>query len=85
VAQQTTMSIDAIKEWIISRNEGRQDVGADEDLIDCRLVDSLSFVEFIFLIEEVSGEEIDVDKLDLNDVRTLAAIKKRFLPGWQNM
>lgn len=81
MTQQTGMPIDVIKEWILAKNEGRTDVADDEDLIDNRLVDSLSFVEFVFLIGETGGVEIDMDTLDLNDVRTLAAIEKRFLSG----
>lgn len=81
MTQQTTAPIDQIKEWILAKHENRTDVGADEDLVDNRLVDSLSFVEFVFLIQEVSGVEIDMDTLNISDVRTLAAIQKRFLAG----
>lgn len=79
MTQQTGTSIDVIKEWILAKHKDRTDVAADEDLIQSRLVDSLSFVEFVFLIEETSGVEIDLDDLDINDVRTLDAIVKRFL------
>jgi acyl carrier protein len=79
VTQQTAAPIDVIKEWILSKHENRTDVAADEDLIENRLVDSLSFVEFVFLIQETAGVEIDLDTLDVNDVRTLDAIEKRFL------
>ncbi|WP_182874695.1 phosphopantetheine-binding protein [Microbispora sp. H10670] len=78
--QQTTARIDQIKEWILAKHKNRTDVGVDEDLIDSRLVDSLSFVEFVFLIQEVSGVEIDMDTLNISDIRTLAAIEKHFLP-----
>ncbi|MEV6806378.1 phosphopantetheine-binding protein [Streptomyces sp. NPDC051132] len=71
--------MDVIKNWILARHEDRTDIGPDEDLIENRLVDSLSFVEFVFLIEETGGAEIDMDSLDINDVRTLATIEKRFL------
>jgi acyl carrier protein len=79
MTQQTTAPIDRIKEWILSKHENRREVAPDEDLIDNRLVDSLSFVEFIFLVQEVSGAEIDMDTLNISDVRTLAAIEKNFL------
>ncbi|MGH3793851.1 MAG: phosphopantetheine-binding protein [Pseudonocardiaceae bacterium] len=79
MAQQTTASINEVKSWILAKHPDRQDVGADEDLIETRLVDSLSFVEFIFVIEQASGAEIDMDRLDLGDLRTLAAIEKHFL------
>lgn len=79
--QRTTAPIDQIKEWILARHEDRTDIGADEDLIDSRLIDSLSFVEFVFLIQELGGLEIDLDTLDLSHVRTLADIQKHFLAG----
>lgn len=78
MTEQTTR-IRPIKEWILARHKGLTDIAPDDDLIEKRLVDSLSFVDFVFLIEEVSGTEIDIDNLDLNAVRTLAAIEKSFL------
>ncbi|MEU4741042.1 phosphopantetheine-binding protein [Actinosynnema sp. NPDC023658] len=79
MTERATTRIDVIKDWVLAKNEGRTDVAPDEDLIENRLVDSLSFVEFVFLIEETSGVEIDLDSLDINDVRTLDTIEKRFL------
>jgi acyl carrier protein len=76
---QKTTRIDVIKDWILAKNEGRADVAPHDDLIENRLVDSLSFVEFVFLIGETGGKEIDLDSLDINDLRTLAAIEKCFL------
>jgi acyl carrier protein len=78
MAQQTTPLIDEVKDWVLAKHTDRQNIGTDEDLIETRLVDSLSFVEFIFIIEQVSGTKIDMDTLDLDDLRTLAAIEKRF-------
>lgn len=77
---QTRAPIERIKEWIVVKNN-LADLAVDVDLIQNRLVDSLSFVEFVFLIQEVGGVEIDLDALDINDVRTLAAIEARFLTG----
>jgi acyl carrier protein len=79
VTNQQTTRIDVIKDWILAKHEDRTDIAPDEDLIENRLVDSLSFVEFVFLIEETSGREIDMDSLDINDLRTLAAIEKCYL------
>lgn len=79
MTNQQTTRIDVIKDWILAKHEDRTDIAPDEDLIENRLVDSLSFVEFVFLIEETSGREIDMDSLDINDLRTLAAIEKCYL------
>jgi acyl carrier protein len=73
--------VDEVRDWVLAKHTDRQDIGVDEDLIETRLVDSLSFVEFIFVIEQASGREIDIDTLDLDDLRTLTAIKKRFFAG----
>lgn len=79
MTEQKTARIDAIRDWVIAKNEGLTDLALDDDLIERRLVDSLSFVEFVFLISETSGVEIDMDSVDINDLRTLAAIEKNFL------
>ncbi|MBV9011794.1 MAG: acyl carrier protein [Pseudonocardiales bacterium] len=79
--QQTVPPVDEVRDWVLAKHTDRQDIGVDEDLIETRLVDSLSFVEFIFVIEQASGREIDIDTLDLDDLRTLTAIKKRFFAG----
>jgi acyl carrier protein len=79
--QQTAASVDEVKDWVLAKHTDRQDIGLDEDLIETRLIDSLSFVEFIFVIEQASGTKIDLDMLDLDDLRTLAAVNKRFFAG----
>jgi acyl carrier protein len=81
MAQQATASINEVRNWVLAKHTDRQDIGTDEDLIETRLVDSLSFVEFIFVIEQASGVEIDLEALDLDDLRTLTAIEKRFFAG----
>jgi acyl carrier protein len=81
MAQQATASINEVRNWVLAKHTDRQDIGKDEDLIETRLVDSLSFVEFIFVIEQASGVEIDLEALDLDDLRTLTAIEKRFFAG----
>lgn len=70
-----------ILDFIHQRNPEAGELGPDDDLIDRRAVDSLAFVEFLYLLEELSGETIDPEELDLEDFRTLRAIDKRFLSG----
>ncbi|HET9382958.1 MAG TPA: phosphopantetheine-binding protein [Streptomyces sp.] len=81
MTEQAPKRIDAVKNWLLAKHEDRTDIAPDEDLIESRLVDSLSFVDFVFLIQEAGDVEIDLDSLDINDVRTLATIEKRFLAG----
>ena len=64
--------------WILKRHPDREDIAPDLDLIENRLIDSLSFVEFFFLLEQVSGRQIDMDTLEVDDLRTLGSIEARF-------
>ncbi|MFE2104594.1 acyl carrier protein [Kitasatospora sp. NPDC059463] len=75
------MSAEAMKgvhEFILVRNPGLEKLDGDLDLIDSRAINSLAFVEFIFLLEELTGEQIDPEDVDLDDFRTLDAIEARF-------
>jgi acyl carrier protein len=73
--------IAAILDFIRQRNPEVGELAMDDDLIDRRAVDSLAFVEFLYLLEELSGETIDPEEIDLEDFRTLRAIGERFLAG----
>lgn len=68
----------AIREFILGRNPKLDQLSDDLDLIDSRAINSLAFVEFIFLLEELMGESIDPEDLDLDDFRTLTALEARF-------
>jgi hypothetical protein len=66
--------------WIRSKNPDLQtEIAGDTDLIESRLIASVSFLEFIALLEELSGEPIDVGSLDVSDFRTLDRISAKFL------
>jgi acyl carrier protein len=74
----TAEPIQAVRNFILERNPKLSDLGKDLDLIDSRAINSLAFVEFIFLLEELTGEQIDPEELNLDDFRTLDAIEARF-------
>lgn len=71
--------LDAIKQFIVERNPAVGELELDTDLIDSRAIDSLSFVDFIFLLEELTATTIDPEQLDVEDFRTLRRIRQRFL------
>ena len=54
------------------------ELAPDYDLIDNRVLDSVTFVEFILLVEEHSGREISIDTVSREDFRTVESIRKRF-------
>jgi acyl carrier protein len=73
-----TGSIDEVRNWILKRHPERQTIDAEENLIQTRLVDSLTFVELVYVIENATSVEIDFDNIDIQDFQTLAAIEKAF-------
>jgi holo-[acyl-carrier protein] synthase len=74
----TTPGVDKVRDWILGRHPERTEIGLDENLIESRLVDSLSFVELVYVIEDASGAQIDFDSIDLQDFQSVSAIDKAF-------
>ncbi|MFF3889172.1 acyl carrier protein [Streptomyces sp. NPDC001914] len=72
--------MDEIITWIRSKNpELDGEISGDTDLIESRLIASISFLEFISLLEDLSGKSIDVGSLSVDDFRTIDRIKENFL------
>ncbi|MET9255087.1 acyl carrier protein [Streptomyces sp. NPDC048182] len=72
--------MDSITAWLHEKNPGLDGgIGADEDLIEARLIDSMDFLDFIDLLEELSGTAIDLQEVTIDDFRTLTRIRQRFL------
>ncbi|MFJ1590698.1 acyl carrier protein [Kitasatospora albolonga] len=66
--------------WIYEKNPGLSgSIGYDEDLIEARLIDSLDFLEFVYLLESVSGRTIELQEFSIDDFCTLNRIQERFL------
>lgn len=64
--------------WITARHPDVGDIDPDHDLIESRLVDSLRLVELIMLIERITGRPVDVDTLDIADLRSLNSLDRAF-------
>jgi acyl carrier protein len=65
--------------WILEKNPDLpQPPTEHDDLIGGRLIDSLAFLEFIYLLEELTGRPIDLQAVTIEDFRTLARIEERF-------
>ncbi|MFJ3935952.1 acyl carrier protein [Streptomyces parvus] len=72
--------MDQVSAWLHEKNPGLDGpIGVDEDLIEARLIDSMDFLEFIDLLEEISGTSIDLQEVTIDDFRTLARVQERFL------
>ncbi|MFF5707385.1 holo-ACP synthase [Streptomyces sp. NPDC012794] len=78
--RRNTMSegLQLVKNWLLARHEELDDIAGDLDLIENRLIDSLSFVEFVFLLEQHSGRPIQLETLEVDEIRTLDAIRTHF-------
>ncbi|MFK0256272.1 acyl carrier protein [Streptomyces sp. NPDC090445] len=75
---------DAIKpvvDWLRERNPTVEEIPEDLDLIENRLIDSLGFMEFILLLEDLIGRELQLDQIDVNQFRTLRSLTDHFLKG----
>ncbi|MET9553698.1 acyl carrier protein [Streptomyces sp. NPDC006645] len=68
-----------ITDWLRDRNPEIEEIPLDLDLVESRLVDSLGFMEFILLLEDLVGHELALDTLDVDHFRTLRAIQDNFL------
>lgn len=57
-------------------------IGEDEDLVDTGVLNSMHFVEFLYLLESQLGRETSMDEVTTDDFRTIARIRARFFPSW---
>lgn len=71
-------TIEPVRTWIQEKHPNRSKITDDTDLIESRLIDSLSFVEFLYVLQEASGLQIDPEGIDLNDIRTLDAMQDAY-------
>jgi acyl carrier protein len=70
--------LDQVTAWILARHPELTRLDPECDLIDNRLIDSMSFLEFIALIERLTGRPVDVEALNLDDFRSLDRIERAF-------
>ncbi|WP_424215881.1 acyl carrier protein (plasmid) [Streptomyces sp. BI20] len=70
-----------IVDWLRERNPTVGEIPEDLDLIENRLIDSLAFMEFILLLEDLIGRELRLDQIDVDQFRTLRSLTEHFLKG----
>lgn len=68
-------------DYLRARRPDLEDIDPDLDLIENRILDSLGFVDFLYLLEEHTGQPISLDTVSAEDFRTLNRIKARFFDG----
>ena len=70
--------LEKIKNWIFLKRPNIENFNNDYDIIGNKVLNSLHFMEFIYLIEELSENEIDVSELNFTDFSTINKIKENF-------
>ena len=69
---------DLVLDFLLARRPDLGSIDPDYDLIDNRVLDSLGFVNFLYVLEEQTGREITLDTVSPEDFRTLRRIRERF-------
>lgn len=72
-------NINKVEKWILKFHPGMNHIPEKLDLIETRLIDSLRFIELILLLEQLSGKNIDMNNLNIDNFRTLDCISEKFL------
>ncbi|MCP3820235.1 acyl carrier protein [Streptomyces sp. A3M-1-3] len=80
-AREPHASMETVLEFLRKLNASVDTIDRDRDLIDARVLDSLAFVEFLLLMEELTGEPIDLAKTDVDNFRTLNRIDALITKG----
>ncbi|MFK7803182.1 MAG: acyl carrier protein [Anaerolineae bacterium] len=77
----TSTPLDNIIKFLHSRNPDLGEIAHDVDLIESRIIDSLDFIELVFLIEEATGAPVDLEEIEVDNLRTLQAIEASYFKG----
>ena len=75
----TTEGMEQVRAWLLERKPELSEIDPDMDLIDQRIIDSLSFIEFLFFLEEVAGRDLQEEAQSVEPFRTLRAIERQVL------
>lgn len=67
--------------WVYEQNPDVEEIDPDLDLFDTRLVNSLSLIEFVVVIERASGQVIDRRQIKTDDFRSLRTIQEKYFAG----
>ncbi|VUD46765.1 hypothetical protein TDB9533_00890 [Thalassocella blandensis] len=71
-------SFDTLCSWLKMKAKRDEDIPLDLNLIENKLVDSIVFVEFMMMLEELAGIQLEVNEDLLKKVYSLQAIKENF-------
>ena len=67
-----------IKNWLLSQSPEIIDFDEDFNIVENGVIDSLQFLELIYLIEDLSGHNVDMSRVSVCDFLTLNIIEAVF-------
>ncbi|MCW5254574.1 MULTISPECIES: acyl carrier protein [unclassified Streptomyces] len=70
--------VDAVVRYLLTKRPDLTSIDPDLDLVENRILDSLGFVNFLYVLEEQTGQEILMENVKPSDFRTINAIRRRF-------
>ncbi|AYF76774.1 acyl carrier protein [Nocardia yunnanensis] len=70
--------MEEIVAFLAIRNPEFTGADPDLDLIESRTLDSLGLVEFLLLLQELTGSEMDMGTVDLGTIRTLGQLRAAY-------
>lgn len=69
----------ALRDWLLQLHPDLDTIDDTLDLFANKLIDSINFVEYVLMIEELSGQSVHVDGRILERLSTLERVRAHFL------
>ena len=77
--------IGEVRKWLLRERPDIKEIDLDTDLIDNRILDSVTFINFVYFMEELTGKRIPLASgTAANSLRTLRTIQTGLLEGGKN-
>lgn len=74
----TAAGIQTLRDWLLEQHPDLETIDDDMDLFEHKLLDSINFVEYILIIEELIDREIPVTPDLVARTSTLAKVREHF-------
>ena len=71
--------LDILRDWLLEKNPDLDAIDDDLDLFESKLIDSINFVEFILIIEELIDQEIPASSDLVAKTSTLRLVSENYL------
>ena len=71
--------LETLRGWLLEKHPDIECIDDDMDLFEHKLIDSINFVEYILIIEELIDREIPVAPDLMQRTATLAKVREHFL------